>query len=47
MSVKSTEIKDNTRDCMRVLITHPDARGEYPIIIGSCGEDSPCPYITL
>ena len=27
MSVKSTEIKDNTRDCMRVLVTHPDARG--------------------
>lgn len=27
MSVKSTEIKDNTRDRMRVLITHPDARG--------------------
>ncbi len=27
MSVKSTEIKDNMRDCMRVLITHPDALG--------------------
>jgi len=27
MSVKSTETKANTRDCMRVLVTHPDARG--------------------
>lgn len=27
MSVKSTDIKDNTRDCVRVLVTHSGVRG--------------------